>query len=65
MISYHENEFSFESISYNNQLNFSPSSAALVALSRKYKYNKLNYPIFCSQVEENGIVKTEISYIYE
>ncbi|MDX6190603.1 hypothetical protein SGQ83_14680 [Flavobacterium sp. Fl-318] len=65
MISYHEDEFSFETISYNNEVNFSPSSTALVAVSRKYKYNKLNFPISCSQIEENGIVKTEKTFIYE
>ncbi|MDR7208522.1 hypothetical protein [Flavobacterium piscis] len=65
MISYHEDEFSFEAISYNNEMDFSPSSTALVAVSRKYKYNKLNFPISCSQIEENGIVKTEKSFIYE
>ena len=65
MISYHEEEFSFEAISYNNEVNFSPSSTALVAVSRKFKYNKLNFPIFCSQIEENGIVKTEKTFIYE
>ncbi len=65
MISYHEDEFTFESISYNNEMNFSPSSTALVAVSRKYKYNKLNFPISCSQIEENGIVKTEKTFIYE
>jgi hypothetical protein len=65
MISYHEDEFSFEAISYNNEMNFSPSSTVLVGVSRKFKYNKLNYPISCSQVEENGIVKTEKTFIYE
>ncbi|MRX69583.1 hypothetical protein SAMN06265349_102203 [Flavobacterium resistens] len=65
MISYHEEEFAFESISYNNEMNFSPSSTALIAVSRKYKYNKLNFPISCSQIEENGIVKTEKTFIYE
>lgn len=65
MISYHEEEFSFEAISYNNEMNFSPSSAVLVAVSRKFKYNKLNFPISCSQIEENGIVKTEKTFIYE
>lgn len=65
MISYHEEEFSFEAISYNNEMNFSPSSAVLVGVSRKFKYNKLNYPISCSQIEENGIVKTEKTFIYE
>ncbi|MFH7016344.1 hypothetical protein [Flavobacterium sp. FlaQc-47] len=65
MISYHEEEFSFEAISYNNEMNFSPSSTVLVGVSRKFKYNKLNYPISCSQIEENGIVKTEKTFIYE
>lgn len=65
MISYHEDEFSFEAISYNNEMNFSPSSTVLVGVSRKFKYNKLNYPISCSQIEENGIVKTEKTFIYE
>ncbi len=65
MISYHEDEFSFEAISYNNEMNFSPSSTILVGVSRKYKYNKLNFPISCSQIEENGIVKTEKTFIYE
>ncbi|OXA84070.1 hypothetical protein [Flavobacterium hercynium] len=65
MISYHEDEFAFESISYNNETNFSPSSTVLVGISKKYKYNKLNYPISCSQLEENGIVKTEKTFIYE
>lgn len=65
MISYHEEEFSFEAISYNNEIVFSPSSTVLVGVSRKYKYNKLNFPISCSQIEENGIVKTEKTFIYE
>lgn len=65
MISYHEEEFSFESISPNNEIVFSPSSTVLVGVSRKYKYNKLNFPISCSQIEENGIVKTEKTFIYE
>jgi hypothetical protein len=65
MISYHEDEFGFESISYNNEMNFIPSSTVYVAVSRKYKYNKLNYPISCSEIEANGIVKTEKSFIYE
>lgn len=65
MISYHEEEFAFESISYNNETNFSPSSTVLVGVSKKYKYNKLNFPISCSQLEENGIVKTEKTFIYE
>ena len=65
MISYHEEEFSFEAISYNNEIVFSPSSSVLVGVSRKYKYNKLNFPISCSQIEENGIVKTEKTFIYE
>ena len=65
LISYHEDEFSFEAISYNNELNFIPSSTVYVGVTRKYKYNKLNFPISCSQLEENGIVKTEKTFIYE
>jgi hypothetical protein len=65
LISYHEDEFSFEAISYNNEMNYVPSSTTLIGVMRKYKYNKLNFPISCSQIEANGIVKTEKTFIYE
>jgi hypothetical protein len=30
-------------------------------VKRKYKYNAANYPVSCSLVEENGIVKKQNS----
>lgn len=65
LVSFHEEEFGFESISNNNELSFAPTSANYVGVSGKYKYNSLNYPVSCSLVEENGIVKTEKTYFYE
>lgn len=65
LISYHEEEFDFESISNNNELSFTSTAAEAIGKSRKYKYNTLNYPVSCSLLEENGIVKTEVSYVYE
>lgn len=65
LISYHEEEFDFESISNNNELSFTSTAAEAIGKSRKYKYNTSNYPVSCSLLEENGIVKTEVSYVYE
>ena len=65
LISFHEDEFNFESISNNNELSFSSAAVNAIGISRKYKYNALNYPVACSIIEENGIVKTEVNYLYE
>ena len=65
LVSFHEEEFDFESVSANNELSFVPTTTNYVGVSRKYKYNNLNYPISCSLIEDNGIVKTEKKYIYE
>ena len=65
LISFHEDEFNFESISNNNELSFSSTAVNAIGISRKYKYNALNYPVACSIIEENGIVKTEVNYLYE
>ena len=65
IISFHEEEFEFESIGNNNVLNFSSSAVDAVGKTRKYKYNTANFPVSCSLIESNGIVKTEISYRYE
>ena len=65
IVSFHEEEFEFESIGNNNVLNFSSTAVDAVGKTRKYKYNAANFPISCSLIESNGIVKTEISYSYE
>ncbi len=65
IVSWHEEEFEFESIGNNNVLNFSSTAVDTVGKTRKYKYNAANFPISCSLIESNGIVKTEISYSYE
>jgi hypothetical protein len=65
IISFHEDEFDFESISNNNLLNFTSSSTKYVGKSSKYKYNNFNYPASQSLIEENGIVKTELTYVYD
>lgn len=65
IVSFHEDEFDFESISNNNELSFIPTSANYIGVSGKYKYNNLNYPVSCSLIEENGIIKTEKTYFYE
>ena len=65
IISFHEEEFEFESICNNNVLNFSSTAVDAVGKTRKYKYNTSNFPVSCSLIESNGIVKTEISYSYE
>lgn len=65
LVSFHEEEFDIESISANNELTFVPTTTNYVGVSRKYKYNNLNYPISCSLIEDNGIVRTEKKYIYE
>lgn len=65
IISFHEEEFEFESIGNNNVLNYSSTAVDAVGKTRKYKYNTSNFPVSCSLIESNGIVKTEISYSYE
>ena len=65
IVSFHEEEFDFESIGNNNVLNFSSTAVDAVGKTRKYKYNAANFPVSCSLIESNGIVKAEISYSYE
>jgi hypothetical protein len=65
LISFHEEEFDFESISNNNKLSYSSTAVNATGESGKYKYNPLNYPASHSLIEENGIVKTETTYFYE
>ena len=65
IVSFHEEEFEFESIGNNNVLNFSSTAVDAVGKTRKYKYNAANFPVSCSLIESNGIVKAEISYSYE
>lgn len=65
IISFHEEEFDIESISNNNELSFNSTATSAIGTSRKFKYNTLNFPVSSSLVEENGIVKTETTYLYE
>lgn len=65
LVSFHEEEFDLGSIGVNNELVFSSTAINAIGKTRKYKYNAANYPVSCSLVEENGIVKTEFSYVYE
>ncbi len=65
LVSFHEEEFDFGSIGTNNELVFTSTAVNAVGKSRKYKYNTSNYPVSCSLIEENGIVKTEFNYVYE
>lgn len=65
IVSFHETEFDFQSISNNNELIFKSTSANHIGKTGKYKYNNLNYPISYSLLEDNGIVKTEVNYFYE
>jgi hypothetical protein len=65
IISYHESEFEFASISNNNLINYTSTSTKYIGKSSKYKYNNFNYPASQSLIEENGIVKTELNYIYD
>ena len=65
LISFHEDEFALGSISVNNELSFASTALNAIGKTKKYKYNTLNYPSACSIIEENGIVKTEVNYLYE
>lgn len=65
LISFHEEEFDFQSISNNNELSFTSTSANHIGRSVKYKYNNLNYPVSYFLSQENGVVKTEKTYFYE
>ncbi len=65
LVSFHEDEFDFESISNNNKLSYNSTAVNAIGESGKYKYNKLNYPASHSLIEQNGIVKTETTYFYE
>jgi hypothetical protein len=57
LVSFHEEEFDLGSIGVNNELVFSSTAINAIGKTRKYKYNAANYPVSCSLVEENGIVK--------
>jgi hypothetical protein len=65
LVSFHEDEFDFESISNNNKLSYSSTAVNAIGENGKYKYNQFNYPASHLLMEQNGIVKTETTYFYE
>lgn len=65
MISFYEDEFEFQSISDHNELASKATSTNYVGKSASYKYNSNNYPVSQDLIEENGIVKTKTTYLYE
>jgi hypothetical protein len=65
LISFYEDEFDFQAISNNNELDSKATSANYVGKSATFKYNSNNYPISQYLVEENGIVKSKTTYLYE
>ncbi|MFV7233877.1 hypothetical protein [Flavobacterium sp. ZB4R12] len=65
IVSFHEEEFDFQSISNNNELSIISTSANHISENGKYKYNNLNYPISYSLSQEKGMLKTEKTYFYE
>lgn len=65
LISFYEEEFELQSISDHNELNSKATSTSYVGKSASFKYNASNYPISQALIEENGIVKTKTTYLYE
>jgi hypothetical protein len=65
LISYHEEEFNFQMISEANELSYRTTAIKDVIKSGKYKYNSLNYPESYSLSEEDGMLKTVKTYVYE
>ncbi|HEY6142032.1 MAG TPA: hypothetical protein VIV55_01210 [Flavobacterium sp.] len=65
LISFHEKEFNFQMISEANELSYRCTAANDIIKSGKYKYNNLNYPESYSLLEEDGMIKTVKTYIYE
>ncbi|MBE0393620.1 hypothetical protein HNQ02_000735 [Flavobacterium sp. 7E] len=65
LISFYEEEFELQSISDHNELNSKATSTNYVGKSATFKYNANNYPISQALIEENGIVKTKTTYLYE
>ena len=65
LVSFHEEEFTFQSICSNNELSYTTTAAKDIIKSGKFKYNTLNYPASYSLTEDNGMLKTVKTYIYE
>lgn len=65
LISSHEKEFDFQMISEANELSYRTTAIKDVIKSGKYKYNSFNYPESYSLSEDNGMVKTVKTYVYE
>tara|TARA_R110000868_G_scaffold246_3_gene2231 strand:- start:577 stop:1443 length:867 start_codon:yes stop_codon:yes gene_type:complete len=65
LISFYEDEFDFQSISDHNELASKATSANYVGKTATYTYNSNNYPSSQFLVEENGIIKTKTTYLYE
>jgi hypothetical protein len=65
LISFHEKEFDFQMISEANELSYKSSTTTDIIKSGKYKYNSLNYPESYSLSEDDGMIKTVKTYIYE
>lgn len=62
ILSFHEDEFDIESISNNNELTYTLNQ---FTKGGKFKYNTINYPSYYVIIEENGMIKTEKTFIYE
>lgn len=65
IVSFYEDEFDLQSVSENNQLSSKSTSVNFIGKSGTYKYNSTNYPVSHALIEENGIVKTQTTYLYE
>lgn len=65
IVSFYEDEFDLQSVSENNQLSSKSTSVNFIGKSGTYKYNSTNYPVSHTLIEENGIVKTQTTYLYE
>lgn len=65
IIASHESEFDFQMISEANELTYKNTAIKDVVRAGKYTYNSQNYPASYSLTEDNGMLKTVKTYIYE
>lgn len=65
IVASHEQEFDLQMISESNELTYRNTAANDIIRAGKFTYNKLNYPATYSLTEDNGMLKTAKTYIYE
>lgn len=64
LVSFQDEEFKWNDSSPNNEIKYNTSTSPVIKAG-VFKYNTTNYPISYSLIEDNGMIKTVKTFVYE